>query len=554
MKKFSNVCPVCRSEEFAIFFNKQADRAIRSLHIFCTNKEQGCEWQGEVNDISGHLGNCVFQVINCPNKCGKCLQRQLLTTHVEIKCPRRTISCQYCNDVGENQFIEGQHKEKCPKFPVQCPNECKIESIHRDEVEEHKKVCPLEMIQCDYHVVGCTVKMARKDMNTHKQEMMEKHLSLSINELMEIKMQLKSSQNNRKYEVEKTKDDFAQQLVWHTTKITDIEQQLMASQQEAKKTKDELTRMNNHCSSTIEQLTSVEQATNTQLENLQQQLTASQLEVTKIKEDLTQQIVCTQIVTAKLTDSQQEATRKKDQLIQELIAKEMELNITKQQLATTCQYLTEMEDKIQAKIDKIWTASEIILERDLQQKLELIVSPWFMSLHDQASRLSSGDQIVPVVVKVAEFTNIMKGHGWLSQPFYHTHDKECQLQLKVVTEKFTTNGSVNTYVSVSLLGDYKVHSKHKRQKQVGNTWLQSLWSNNQFQLCDEPVIVKLLNQISNNEHITGYLQWNAMQSAPMDSNVLYCNPKFISYTDLQSVTATNYYLKNDTLFFEVLTV
>ena len=117
---------------------------------------------------------------------------------------------------------------------MQCPNECEIESIHRDEVEEHREVCPLEIIQCDYHVVGCEVKMAHKDMNTHKQEMMEVHLSLSINELMHTKI-------NLKHDVEKTKDDLTQQLVLHTAKIADTEQQLATSQQRAKKNKDELT-------------------------------------------------------------------------------------------------------------------------------------------------------------------------------------------------------------------------------------------------------------------------------------------------------------------------
>ena len=222
-KKFSNICPVCRREIFAAIFNKQADRAIRSLQLFCTNKKQGCEWQGEVNDINKHLDNCLFQAVCCPNDCGESLQRQYVTSHVETECPHRTVSCQYCNDVGEYQFIEGQHKEECPKFPVQCPNECEIESIHRDEVEEHREVCPLEIIQCDYHVVGCDVKMARKDMNTHKQEKIEVHLSLSINELMETREQFQFTQNNFKHEVEKTKDDLTQQLVLHTTKIADTE-------------------------------------------------------------------------------------------------------------------------------------------------------------------------------------------------------------------------------------------------------------------------------------------------------------------------------------------
>ena len=142
-KKFSNICPMCRSEKFTTMLNKQAGRAIRGLYVFCTNKKQGCKWQGEVNDITNHLGNCLFQAVHCPNDCRVSLQRQYLTSHVETECPRRIVNCQYCNDVGEYQFIEGQHKEECPKFPVQCPNECEIESIHRDEVEEHREVCPL---------------------------------------------------------------------------------------------------------------------------------------------------------------------------------------------------------------------------------------------------------------------------------------------------------------------------------------------------------------------------------------------------------------------------
>ena len=184
-KKFSNICPMCRSEDFKAIFNKQADRVIRSLHVFCIHKEQGCEWQGEVNNITNHLGNCLFQIFHCPNDCGESLQRQYLSIHVETECPHHRVNCQYCNDVGECQFIEGQHKEECCKFPIQCPNNCEIISICRDEVEEHREICPLEIIQCDYHVVGCKVKMARKDTNTHKQETMEEHLLLSINELME---------------------------------------------------------------------------------------------------------------------------------------------------------------------------------------------------------------------------------------------------------------------------------------------------------------------------------------------------------------------------------
>ena len=71
----------------------------------------------------------------------------------------------------------------------------------------------------------------------------------------------------------------------------------------------------------------------------------------------------------------------------------------------------------------------------MQQKthlMEQMFIPWFMSLHDRASKLSSGDQVVPVVVKMTEFRVYQNiGHGWLSKPFYDA--AECKLQLKVVS-------------------------------------------------------------------------------------------------------------------------
>ena len=48
-------CPMCRSNGFRTFLNKQNERAIRSLCILCTDKHKGFDCQGEVNDITGHL-------------------------------------------------------------------------------------------------------------------------------------------------------------------------------------------------------------------------------------------------------------------------------------------------------------------------------------------------------------------------------------------------------------------------------------------------------------------------------------------------------------------
>ena len=171
-----------------------------------------------------------------------------------------------------------------------------------------------------------------------------------------------------------------------------------------------------------------------------------------------------------MTASQQEAKRTTDQLLQKLTATEKELNTTKQQLATTCQNLTkaekehttlaastdkaltEMENKFQAKVTEVVTAAEkriAELETKLQQKTKLIegaLNPWLLSLHYEASKSSSGDQSVPVVVKMTELGKYHSDPGgWLSAPFYDNHYNK--LQLKV-------NFTIGTggYLRISVLG------------------------------------------------------------------------------------------------------
>ena len=165
-----DVCPICRSAKFQTFPNKQNERLIKSLAVFCTNKGKGCKWQGEVNDITSHLRNsngCQFVEVSCSNNCGSFVQRQCLANHVENECPRRIVNCQYCHITGEHHFIENQHKKaECPKFPVSCPNECGM-TIPRDSIVNHRKVCVCQLLRCA-HLCGAVYQ--RKQHQIHVME------------------------------------------------------------------------------------------------------------------------------------------------------------------------------------------------------------------------------------------------------------------------------------------------------------------------------------------------------------------------------------------------
>ena len=191
------VCPVCHQEGFVAYINKQLDREVRSLRVMCANKERGCQWQGKLNDITSHLKNsdgCQFEDVKCSNECGKVLQRQCLGVHVKTECPHRMIDCQYCQIVGKHEFIEGEHKKQCPKFPLLCPNNCKVESVSRENMEKHRKECPLEMVQCEYHNVGCEERMMRKRKRNHEEEKIEEHLLMTKLELIKTKHKLAANE------------------------------------------------------------------------------------------------------------------------------------------------------------------------------------------------------------------------------------------------------------------------------------------------------------------------------------------------------------------------
>ena len=180
VKSVPIACPTYRNREFVTIFNQQGDRIIRNLHVYCLNKDKGYEWKGEVNAIIGHIDDkdgCQFQEVNYHNDCRAAYQQQYLTRHAETECPRRKANYQYCYNTGEHQFIEGQHKDECPKLPLPCPNNCEFGSIPRDGITEHIVMYPLQLIQCKYHIIGCEAIMASKDQEKHNKEMMEEHLS-----------------------------------------------------------------------------------------------------------------------------------------------------------------------------------------------------------------------------------------------------------------------------------------------------------------------------------------------------------------------------------------
>ena len=140
--------------------------------------------------LDNHIASCQFALIPCPNKCCEeegdgelLLIRRHLDEHLETKCPKRAYECPHCGEEGTFASISEDHDQVCEKKIVACPNNgsgCSL-SMEQGKAKEHVSGdCEFTEVACVYEILGCGVRMLRKDREEHKKEDREKHLDLSL--------------------------------------------------------------------------------------------------------------------------------------------------------------------------------------------------------------------------------------------------------------------------------------------------------------------------------------------------------------------------------------
>ena len=559
------VCPICRDADFKTVFYIALNREVRELRVYCTNKGKGCKWKGEINYINDHLGNsdgCQFEGVNCSNECGKMIERQYLTSHVETECPRRKVNCQYCHDTGEHQFIEGQHKEECPKLPLPCPNKCEVGSVPRNDMKSHMKKCPLQIVECDYYSVGCQFRMTRKDQKKHKQENMEQHLMMTQTKLIEIQRLLQTTFDNQLLDVKKDL----------STDLLEVKNQLVSTVA----TKAELSATNNQVaiidsmmhqtanklevikrelfadvtlvkeqSVTSRQLDNINNAlsaTNNELYNTRNQLSATNDALTTTKRKLEASVY-------ELSVNLSTVNEKLSRMNQELCETKYELFAAKTQLAAIAgnyQGVDKVTRGFHERFEMTSQSLEVIQgqisdvkkSQESQQKAQL--DQWILRLYTLSI---SGDKTCPVIVRVCDVKDKkLQKTKWHSDPFY-TRDKGYRMCLRVIING--TSSGENTHISVFL---YLMRGRYDGNLQ---------W----------PLIgtfeITILNQKMDGEHYTNNpikftektpsgisSKVSAKQTDDMARDGLG-RSEFISYEDLEKDTATHQYLKDDCMFIRV---
>lgn len=154
-------------------------------------------------------------------------------------------------------------------------------------------------------------------------------------------------------------------------------------------------------------------------------------------------------------------------------------------------------------------------------------NPWMLKLNALAAMGTSGKQIVPVVLKIRNFSKIKKEKKDWDSDYFYSHDTECKMCLSV--RSGNNCGTKNAYLSVQL----------------------SL-------MCADPELsvkgtIKLLNQIGDQEHHCVTVDCCDFTNSVAECMVLseWKSPSFISHNSLNEVSNTRNFVKDDCLFFEV---
>lgn len=203
------VCPQDRTPipDGGFFQDVAWKRDILSLRVKCKRSDRECDWTGQLRHYEEHFNLCEYEDVTCGD-CYNEMQRRLLHNHTTSECRHRIVQCEYCQEEFEFREKEYHKDNLCTRFPLDCPQECGVQEIPREEVESHvRDDCAMTMVLCPYEGAGCTFLDKRSQLNDHLEASSEEHLRKTwfkllrtterLNELKAVEGQIEELQTDK---------------------------------------------------------------------------------------------------------------------------------------------------------------------------------------------------------------------------------------------------------------------------------------------------------------------------------------------------------------------
>ena len=189
IKEEKNPCPLCKGRFTTLVLDRHLQRTINGLQVYCSFKESGCEWVGELKSLcKEHLNadasndqkleGCLYVLLECAH-CNEKFQRQVILDHEKSNCSKRPTTCDICGEYKSTfEDVTNNHRPVCPSQLVPCSKMCG-KSVPQNSLDKHlDNDCPLQLTECLFSYAGCDVKLLRKDMTAHISDSLAHHLSM----------------------------------------------------------------------------------------------------------------------------------------------------------------------------------------------------------------------------------------------------------------------------------------------------------------------------------------------------------------------------------------
>ncbi|XP_078367870.1 TNF receptor-associated factor 4-like [Oculina patagonica] len=214
-----NHCPQDRNpipKNGGFFADVAWERDILSLRVKCKRSERGCDWTEQLRDYEKHFRMCKYEDEVC-DACDEVVERRFLQQHNTAECLWRIVQCEYCQK--KFAFFRTEiHRNKCLRFPLDCPQQCGVREIPRQEVETHvKNDCLLTMVACPYEEAGCNFHDKRSTLKAHLEVSTEDHLrktwsklqntTNALEDVEEAIVQLEEDKKSLKRSLERERSD-----------------------------------------------------------------------------------------------------------------------------------------------------------------------------------------------------------------------------------------------------------------------------------------------------------------------------------------------------------
>ncbi len=229
----SQLCPTCKQGEFELYPDKGLKQELHSFRVYCCNKTEGCDWQGELGQLDQHLNlkpdedeqltGCGFSKIKCLY-CFKRHRRYKMDNHQSSLCLQRPFTCSMCEDYESTyDGVTNRHAPVCECRPVQCPNSCGDDNLQHQHLKKHLSgQCPLSLVECEFSNAGCDVELCRKDLPSHLSDSMVTHMSLLAKENRNLRVKLAKQAEDLSLMYDQKMDKERDRLTSLLLKQTDI--------------------------------------------------------------------------------------------------------------------------------------------------------------------------------------------------------------------------------------------------------------------------------------------------------------------------------------------